>query len=123
MNEPAPELSWCDSAILFVMPTTMKDIGRDLGVSVVTVSKVWRSRSDISVQNRKRVLQRMTEVNHQQSPAARNLVAGRRKLIGLIVPDRVHLFFVQVAKGISAKLRSQEYSQPALSSLLRVRGR
>ncbi len=88
----------------------MKEIARDLGVSVVTVSKVLRNHSDISAETRKRVLQRMKEVNYQPNPAARTLVTGRTNLIGLIVPDLVHPFFAQVAKGISAKLRTQEYS-------------
>jgi LacI family transcriptional regulator len=88
----------------------MKDIARDLGVSVVTVSKVLRNHSDISAPTRKRVLQRMKEVNYQPNPAARTLVTGRTNLIGLIVPDLVHPFFAQVAKGISAKLSAQEYS-------------
>src|SRR5450432_1113460 len=92
------------------MATTMKDIARDLGVSVVTVSKVLRNHSDISAATRKRVLQRMKELNYQPNPAARTLVTGRTNLIGLIVPDLVHPFFAQVAKGISAKLRTQEYS-------------
>jgi LacI family transcriptional regulator len=92
------------------MATTMKDIARDLGVSVVTVSKVLRNHSDISEQTRKRVLQRMKELHYQPNPAARALITGRTNLIGLIVPDLVHPFFAQVAKGISAKLRSQEYS-------------
>ena len=92
------------------MAATMKDIARDLGVSVVTVSKVLRNHSDIGEQTRKRVLQRMKEVNYQPNPAARTLITGRTNLIGLIVPDLVHPFFAQVAKGISAKLRTQEYS-------------
>ena len=37
------------------MAITMKDIARDLGVSVVTVSKVLRNHSDISAKTRKRV--------------------------------------------------------------------
>ena len=92
------------------MPTTMKDIARDLRVSVVTVSKVLRNHPDISEETRKRVLQRMKELNYQPNPAARTLLSGRTNLIGLVVPDLVHPFFSQVAKGISAKLRSQEYS-------------
>jgi LacI family transcriptional regulator len=92
------------------MAITMKDIARDLGVSVVTVSKVLRNHSDISAETRKRVLKRMKELNYQPNPAARTLVSGRTNLIGLIVPDLVHPFFAQVAKGISAKLRSEEYS-------------
>jgi LacI family transcriptional regulator len=88
----------------------MKDIACDLGVSVVTVSKVLRNHSDISAETRKRVLKRMKELNYQPNPAARALVSGRTNLIGLIVPDLVHPFFAQVAKGISAKLRSLDYS-------------
>lgn len=92
------------------MATTMKDIARDLGVSVVTVSKVLRNHSDIGEQTRKRILQRMKEVNYHPNPAARTLVSGRTNLVGLIVPDLVYPFFAQVAKGISAKLRAREYS-------------
>jgi LacI family transcriptional regulator len=98
------------------MAITMKDIARDLGVSIVTVSKVLRNHSDISAQTRKRVLQRMKELNYQPNPAARTLVTGRTNLIGLIVPDLVHPFFAEVAKGISGRLRSQEYSLMIASS-------
>jgi LacI family transcriptional regulator len=94
----------------------MKDIARDLGVSVVTVSKVLRNHSDISAPTRKRVLQRMKELHYQPNPAARTLVTGRTNLIGLIVPDLVHPFFSEVAKGISARLRSQAYSLIIASS-------
>jgi LacI family transcriptional regulator len=88
----------------------MQDIARDLSVSVVTVSKVLRNHSDIGEQTRKRILQRMKEVNYQPNPAARTLVSGRTNLVGLIVPDLVYPFFAQVAKGISAKLRARDYS-------------
>lgn len=46
------------------MPATMKDIARDLGVSVVTVSKVLRNHPDIGDETRKRVLDRMKELNY-----------------------------------------------------------
>jgi LacI family transcriptional regulator len=91
------------------MAITMKDIAKDLGVSVVTVSKVLRNHSDISAETRKRVQRRMKELNYQPNPAARALHTGRTNLIGLIVPDLVHPFFSQVAKGISAKLRAKEF--------------
>jgi len=75
------------------MAITMKDIARDLGVSVVTVSKVLRNHSDISTATRKRVQQRVKELNYLPNPAARALLTGRTNLIGLIVPDLVHPFF------------------------------
>lgn len=94
----------------------MKSIARDLGVSIVTVSKVLHNHADISPETRKRVLRRMKEVNYQPNLAARALSTGRTSLIGLIVPDLVHPFFAQVAKGISARLGSQGYTLVISSS-------
>lgn len=88
----------------------MKDIADDLGVSVVTVSKVLRNHSDISPETRERVLKRIKELNYQPNLAARALVTGRTHLIGFVVPDLVHQFFAQVAKGMSRTLRKHAYS-------------
>lgn len=88
----------------------MKDIARDLGVSVVTVSKALRNHADISQETRDRVLKRMKELNYRPNLAARALVTGRTHIVGLIVPDLVHSFFAQVAKGLSTVLRPQGYS-------------
>lgn len=91
------------------MAYTMKDIARDLGVSVVTVSKVLRNHEDISKKTRKRVLDRVKQVNYRPNLAARGLVTGRSYLVGLIVPDLVHPFFAEVAKEISRVLVKKGY--------------
>jgi len=88
----------------------MKDIARDLGVSVVTVSKVLRNHSDIGEETRQRVLKRMKELNYRPNLAARALVTGRTSMMGFVVPDLVHPFFAEVAKGISKVLRKKSYS-------------
>lgn len=98
------------------MPVRMKDIAKDLGVSVVTVSKVLRNHSDISEETRQRVLKRMKELNYQPNFAARALVTGRSYTVGLIVPDLVHPFFAQLAKGLSSVLRARGYSLILASS-------
>jgi LacI family transcriptional regulator len=98
------------------MATSMKDIARDLGVSVVTVSKVVRNISDISEETRNRVLKRIKELNYTPNAAAQALVTGRSRVIALIVPDLLHPFFAEVAKGLSAALRSQAYSLVISSS-------
>jgi LacI family transcriptional regulator, galactose operon repressor len=91
------------------MPARMKDIARDLGVSVVTVSKVLRNHSDISEETRQRVLKRMKELNYQPNLAARALVTGRTFTIGLIVPDLTHPFFSEIARALSQYLRKKGY--------------
>ena len=66
------------------MAVTMKDIARELGLSVVTVSKVIRNHSDIGEETRQRVLKRIKELNYQPNMAARALVTGRTYSAGLI---------------------------------------
>jgi len=88
----------------------MKDIARELGLSVVTVSKVIRNHSDIGAKTRQRVLKRIRELNYQPNMAARALVTGRTYSAGLIVPDLVHPFFAEVASGLSDALRRKNYS-------------
>lgn len=98
------------------MAVRMKDIARDVGVSVVTVSKVLRHHSDISAETRERVLKRMKELNYRPNLAARALVTGRTYMVGLVVPDLVHPFFAEVAKGLSRVLRKKGYGLVISSS-------
>ncbi|HEX4809791.1 MAG TPA: LacI family DNA-binding transcriptional regulator [Bryobacteraceae bacterium] len=98
------------------MPVRMKDIARELGISVVTVSKVLRDHPDIGSDTRERVLKRMKELNYRPNLAARALVTGHSSSIGLVVPDLVHTFFAQVARGLSKTLRKKGYSLLIASS-------
>lgn len=87
----------------------MKDIARDLGVSVITVSKVLRNHPDVGDETRERVLARVKELDYRPNLAARSLVTGRTYLIGLVVPDLLHPFFAEIAKSLSEVLRESGY--------------
>src|SRR6478672_2112465 len=91
------------------MSVRMKDIAKDLGVSVITVSKVLRNHPDVGDETRKRVLARVKELNYQLNLAARSLVTGRTYLVGLVVPDLLHPFFAEIAKALSEVLRKSGY--------------
>jgi LacI family transcriptional regulator len=91
------------------MAVTMKDIARDLGVSVVTVSKVLRNHDDIGDETRERVLRRVKELNYRPNLTARSLVTGRTFLVGLVVPGLLHPFFAEVAVALSNFLRKKGY--------------
>jgi LacI family transcriptional regulator len=92
------------------MAVRMKDIAQDLGVSVITVSKALRNHTDISAATRARVLKRVAELNYQPNYAAQALVTGRTHTMGLVVPDLVHSFHSEVAKGLAGILRKNGYS-------------
>ncbi len=91
------------------MTVRMKDIAADLGVSVVTVSRSLRNRPDIAEATKARILERVKRLNYRPNLTARSLVTGRSSLIGLVVPDLIHPFFGEIAKGLSARLRDKEY--------------
>jgi LacI family transcriptional regulator len=87
----------------------MKDIARDLGVSLMTVSKALRSHSDISDKTRQRVLKRMRELNYQPNWIARSMATGRTYLVGLALPDLMNSFFAEIAMAVSRKLQPLGY--------------
>src|SRR5438874_5444686 len=91
------------------MSTRMKYIARDLGVSVITISKVLRNHPDVGDETRERVLARVKELDYRPNLAARSLVTGRTYLIGLVVPDLLHPFFAEIAKALSEVLRESGY--------------
>ncbi len=91
------------------MPVTMKDIAGDLGVSIVTVSKVLRNHSDIGQATRKRVLKRVKELNYQPNWVARSLVTKRTHMVGLVVPDLGSQFFAEIAKGLGRKIQAKGF--------------
>ena len=94
----------------------MKDIAKDLGVSIVTVSKVLRSHPDIAEETKRRVLKRVKELDYEPNVLAQSLVTGRSYLIGLVVPDLLHPFFAEIAKGLSTAVRERGYSLIIASS-------
>jgi LacI family transcriptional regulator len=98
------------------MTIRMKDIAKDLGLSVVTVSKVLRDHPDIGEETRKRVLQRVKELDYEPNILARSLVTGRSYLVGLIVPGLIHPFFAEVAKALSQAIVGKGYSLIVSSS-------
>src|SRR5665213_2538585 len=91
------------------MAVTMKDIARDLGISVVAVSKVLRNQHDIGVETRRRVLERAKALNYRPNFAARALITGRSYSIALVVPGLLHPFFAELARALSKAIRKKGY--------------
>src|SRR5580692_12681953 len=98
------------------MTIRMKDIAKELGISQATVSKVLREHPDIGEETRRRVLERVKELDYQPNSLARSLVTGRSYLIGLVAPSLLHPFFAQIARALSGAIRGKGYSLIVSSS-------
>jgi LacI family transcriptional regulator len=97
-------------------PTTMKRIAGELGVSITTVSKVLNNRADISQATRSRVLAKVEELGYQRNAVARSLSLRRSHTLGIVIPDLMHSFFVEVIAGIEPVASARGYGLLLCSS-------
>lgn len=80
---------------------TIKDIAKQAGVSVTTVSKILNGRDEnISDATRTRVKQVVQENNYITNAVARGLKTKKTNIIGFILPDIVNPYFPEIARGI-----------------------
>jgi len=99
-----------------MMPTTMKRIAGDLGVSVTTVSKVLNHHADIGRETRARVLARVEELGYRPNAVARSLTLRRTHTLGVIIPDLMHSFFVEIMAGLERVVSARRYGLLLCSS-------
>jgi LacI family transcriptional regulator len=97
-------------------PTTMKRIAIELGVSITTVSKVLNNHADISEATRSRVLAKVEELGYQRNAVARSLTLRRTHTLGIVIPDLMHSFFVEIIAGIEPVASSGGYGLLLCSS-------
>ncbi len=65
----------------------IREVARQAGVSIATVSRALGGGGAVSPQTRERVLEQAIALGYEPSPLGRNLVRGRSDLLGLIVPN------------------------------------
>ena len=94
----------------------MKRIAAELGVSVTTVSKVLNERADIGPATRARVLAKVQELGYRPNAVARSLSLRRTHTLGVIIPDLMHSFFVEVVAGFEAVASARGYGLLLCSS-------
>jgi len=96
--------------------TTMKRIAGELGVSITTVSKVLNNHDDISPATRARVLAKVEELGYRPNAVARSLTLRRTHTLGIVIPDLMHSFFVEIIAGIEPVASSRGYGLLLCSS-------
>ncbi|MGN6603365.1 MAG: LacI family DNA-binding transcriptional regulator [Ginsengibacter sp.] len=88
---------------------TIKDIARELSVSVATVSRAFNDKYDIRRETRELILSKAKEMGYKPNPMARNLLQKHSFNIGVIVPEFINSFFSEVITGIQQVFREKGY--------------
>lgn len=87
---------------------TIRDIARLAGVSTTTVSRVLNQKPDVDQATREKILQIIAEHGFVPSVTASGL-AGRSRLIGVLVPSFTWPIIPEIMRGIAEEVRDTSY--------------
>lgn len=89
---------------------TMKDVARDAGVSIYTVSATLSGSAPVSPELRARVTASVARLGYERNSMARGLKQGTSTLIGLIVSDVTNPFFTELVACIQTEAHRAGFS-------------
>jgi DNA-binding LacI/PurR family transcriptional regulator len=89
---------------------TIKDLARQLNVSIATISRALRDSPDISPETKKMVLELAKKLDYHPNSIAQSLVTRRSRIIGVIIPDIVIHFYSSAISGIQAAAAEAGYN-------------
>ncbi|MEW2348483.1 MULTISPECIES: LacI family DNA-binding transcriptional regulator [unclassified Streptomyces] len=84
----------------------IKDVAREAGVSLGTVSNVLNRPGTVAEETRVRVVSVIERLGYVRSESARQLRAGESRIMGLLVLDMGNPFFVDIARGAERAARA-----------------
>lgn len=88
---------------------SLKDLAKELGVSISTVSRALKNHPDISPEMTKKVQALAEERNYTPNPLAMGLLRQQTKMIGVIVPDINTHFYSSIISGIEKVAEDRGY--------------
>ena len=89
---------------------TLKQIAKELDVSISTVSKALRNSKEISEDTCNKVQAFAKLYNYRPNNIALSLKNRKTKTIGIIIPEIVHHFFSKVIRGIELVANKRGYN-------------
>lgn len=103
--EPAPK-----DPLAAPRKITIRDVAREAGVGVGTVSRVLNDHPAVSAQMRARIRAVMAQMDYRPDQIAQDL--GRRftKCLGVVVPDLANPFFAELVQALEQAARAGGYN-------------
>ena len=88
----------------------MKDLAKELGVSIATVSRALRSSPEIGLEMQAKVKELAKRLNYRPNPFAQSLRKEAPRVIGVVVPNLVTHYYSAVLDGIEQEASKDGYS-------------
>lgn len=89
---------------------TIRDVARQAGVSVATVSRYINRNAPVSAEVSERLDRVMSDLRYVPHAAARHLASRKTRVVGLLLNNLHNDFFVPLLNGVEAVVRQKEYN-------------
>lgn len=89
---------------------TVKDVAREAGVSLGTVSNVLNGKVSVKQNTKEKVYEAMKKLNFQYNMNASALRTKTTKNIGLIIPSIVNPYYPELARGVEDALMNEKFT-------------
>lgn len=89
---------------------SLKDLAKELNVSIATVSRALHSSPEIGKEMQQRVKELAKRLNYRPNPFAQSLRKEAPKVIGVVVPNLVTHYYAAVLDGIEEEAQWAGYS-------------
>jgi LacI family transcriptional regulator, galactose operon repressor len=89
---------------------TVRDVAREAGVSVATVSRTFSGAQFVSSEVRERVKSSADRLGYRPNAVARSLRVESTRTLGLVIPNVMNPFFTAVARAVEDAAAERGYS-------------
>lgn len=92
------------------MAASIKDVAREAGVSIATVSRVINKVDVVNKETKEKVEKAIKKLNYRPNIVARSLKTRRTETIGILVPDISNQFYPEVVRGAEDVANIYDYN-------------
>lgn len=92
------------------MPASIKDVAKEAGVSIATVSRVLNDVDVVNEETKKKVIEAINKLGYRPNIVARSLKTQRTKTIGIIIPDISSQFYPEIVRGAEDVANIYDYN-------------
>jgi len=92
------------------MASSIKDVAREAGVSIATVSRVLNNVDVVNEDTKKKVQEAIKKLSYRPNIVARSLKTQRTKTIGILIPDISNQFYPEVVRGAEDVANIYDYN-------------
>ncbi len=92
------------------MASSIKDVAREAGVSIATVSRVLNDVDVVNEDTKKKVVEAIKKLGYRPNIVARSLKTQKTKTIGILIPDISNQFYPEIVRGTEDVANIYDYN-------------